>query len=234
MNPDPRTMVMQIYIVPLCLGIWAPVMRSMRQKSENIFKLSLIYAAVISVVVLIPARLIGLFLWGEFNMAARSASSLIAICISILAYAVIATCNFEMKKRNRNGAIMHARIDGFKNFLETAEKDRLEKLVKENPKYFSDILPYTYALDVSETWVKQFEDIAYTPPEWYVDSSGASFDAVTFTSFMTKSMSDISDAMTYSHVESSSSGSDFSGGGGGSSSGGSSGGGGGGGGSSSW
>ena len=59
------------------------------------------------------------------------------------------------------------KITGFKKFLETAEKDRLEMLVHEDPKYFYNILPFAYVLDVSDKWVDKFEGIAIEPPEWY-------------------------------------------------------------------
>ena len=48
---------------------------------------------------------------------------------------------------------------GFRNFLITAEKPKLEQLVSQNPSYFYDILPYTYALNISKTWIRKFEDI---------------------------------------------------------------------------
>ena len=59
------------------------------------------------------------------------------------------------------------KITGFKKFLETAEKDRLEMLVHDNPKYFYNILPFAYVLGVSDKWVDKFEGIAIEPPEWY-------------------------------------------------------------------
>ena len=52
-----------------------------------------------------------------------------------------------------------ARVKGFRHFLLVAEKDRLEALVSKNPNYFYDILPYTYALNISRKWIKKFENI---------------------------------------------------------------------------
>ena len=34
-------------------------------------------------------------------------------------------------------------------------------------RYFYHILPYTYALGVSDKWIKKFESIAMQPPRWY-------------------------------------------------------------------
>ena len=54
---------------------------------------------------------------------------------------------------------MLGKIKGFKNFLATAEKDRLESLVNQNPTYFYDILPFMYVLGISNKWIEQIEDI---------------------------------------------------------------------------
>ena len=115
-----------------------------------------------------------------------------------------------MKKRTQYGTEMLGKIKGFKNFLEMAEKPRLEQLVMEDPEYFYNILPYTYVLGVSNKWMKKFEDIAIEPPTWYYGYSY--FNMRSFNSFMNSTYSSISSAMT-SSPSSSSSGGGFSGGG---------------------
>ncbi len=64
-----------------------------------------------------------------------------------------------MKRKTKYGEKITAQVLGFRDFLVTAEKDRLEKLVNENPSYFYDILPYTYVLNVSKKWIDKFENI---------------------------------------------------------------------------
>lgn len=115
------------------------------------------------------------------------------------------------------------KITGFKKFLETAEKDRLEMLVHEDPKYFYNILPFAYVLDVSDKWVDKFEGIAIEPPEWY--SGHGAFTAATMWHAMDRTLSSAASAMSSAPRQSSSGGG--SGGGGGVSGGGSGGGGGG-------
>ena len=39
--------------------------------------------------------------------------------------------------------------------------------MEQDPEYFYHILPYTYALGVSDKWIKKFESIAMQPPRWY-------------------------------------------------------------------
>ncbi len=64
-----------------------------------------------------------------------------------------------MRRRTLFGEELIGRIKGFRNYLETVEKDKLEKLVEENPNYFYDILPFAYVLNVTKKWIKKFEDI---------------------------------------------------------------------------
>ena len=140
-------------------------------------------------------------------------------------------CIKSLSKRTTYGNEMLGKILGFKNFLETAEKDQLEAMVMKNPTYFYNILPYTYVLGVSDKWIEKFETISMVAPTWY--DSPNSFDIVTFGTFMNTTMVSAQSVMS-SSSSSSSSGSSGSSSSGGSSGGGSSGGGSGGGGGSSW
>lgn len=131
----------------------------------------------------------------------------------------------KMKKRTPFGKEMLVKLKGFRRFLETAEKPQIEMLVQQNPEYFYDVLPYAYALGVSDKWIKQFEALAMQPPAWY--DSYDPYDPYIFVSFMNSTMSSVESVM-YSSTSSSYSGSGgYSDGGGGCSGGGSGGGGGG-------
>lgn len=76
--------------------------------------------------------------------------------------------NNRMDKRSPQGNAWIGEIIGFRNFIEVAEKHRLEMLVRENPAYFYHVLPYAYVLNVSDVWSKQFESIAIDAPAWYI------------------------------------------------------------------
>lgn len=133
-------------------------------------------------------------------------------------------CLVYLPKRTKYGIEMLEKLSGFKNFLKTVEKDRLESLVMDNPNYFYDILPFAYVFGISDKWIKKFESISLQAPSWY-DSSDA-FNISSFEAFMSSAMASAQGAMSSSPSSSSSSG--------GSSGGGSSGGGSGGGGGGSW
>lgn len=119
-------------------------------------------------------------------------------------------CSY-MSKRTPYGTEILGRIRGFRTFLDTAEKERLEVLVNEEPQYFYNILPYTYVLGLSKKWMKKFESIAVEPPDWYCGSSNSMFNMVMFHHFMTSTMSQATSSMT--STPSSSGGGGFSGGG---------------------
>lgn len=138
-------------------------------------------------------------------------------------------CLKYLPKRTPYGNEILGKLKGFRNFLETAEKDKLETMVIQDPTYFYNILPYTYVLGVSDKWIKKFESISLQAPSWYDSSNG--FDFSSFGTFIKSTMVSAQSAMSSS--PSSSSGGSSSGGGG-SSGGGSSGGGSGGGGGGSW
>ena len=129
-------------------------------------------------------------------------------------------CSKYLAKRTEYGNEILGKLKGFKNFLVTAEKDKLEAMVMQDPTYFYNILPYTYVLGVSDKWIKKFESISIQAPNWY-DSPNV-FDIATFGSFMNNTMTSAQSAMSSSPSSDSSGGSS----GGGSSGGGSGGGGG--------
>lgn len=129
--------------------------------------------------------------------------------IAILAVSFI--LSFFVRRRTDQGHEILQKIEGFKMFLETAEKERLETLVFDDPKYFYNILPYAYVLGVSDKWVKKFEGIAVEPPEWYVGSN--TFNTFMLWHFMSSTMNHATQAMTSAPQTSSGGGGGFAGGG---------------------
>ena len=73
------------------------------------------------------------------------------------------------------------KIRGYKNFLQVAEKDRMEQLAEEDPSYFYKNLAFAFALGVTSVYAKHFAGLAQQPPEWYVTthdySGGQVFDS---------------------------------------------------------
>lgn len=164
------------------------------------------------------------FVWPTLIQDTMYLTNYIIGLITIIVLTVFAKI---MPQRTSLGNEMLGKLRGFKRFLEMAEKPQLEELVYENPEYFYNILPYTYALGVSEAWMNQFETIAIQAPNWYDGYS--TFSVHEFNHFMNDTLKSAQFVMS-SSPSSSSGGSGLSGGsssGGGSSGGGSGGGGGG-------
>ncbi|WP_455544425.1 DUF2207 domain-containing protein [Intestinibacter sp.] len=102
-----------------------------------------------------------------FNAIMNDPMYLITFGICLLSIVILLIVNKTQTKRTQLGKDLYAEIEGFKRFLEKVEKPKLEALVMEHPNYFYDILPYTYALGISNKWVEKFDDIAAEPATWY-------------------------------------------------------------------
>lgn len=101
------------------------------------------------------------FLWGIAYFTINDLNPKFNVLYAISAVSLIVTdiLDWKMTKKNTYGEQISAKIKGFRNFLETAEKEKIEMLVEENPNYFYDILPYAYVLGVSKKWIEKFENI---------------------------------------------------------------------------
>jgi hypothetical protein len=131
-----------------------------------------------------------------------------------------------MGRKTVYGEQLFARLMGFRNFMMTAEKGRIEQLVHDNPSYFYNVLPYAYVLGVTDKWAKRFDGLAIQPPNWYFTNTMTTFTALHFASQMNRAAGTMNTVMV-SHPSNTGSGSGFGGGGGGFSGGGFGGGGGG-------
>jgi uncharacterized membrane protein YgcG len=174
------------------------------------------------------------FTSAAINVASISAISIVVITI---VFAVV------MRAPTVQGRKVMDQIDGFKLYIETAEKERLN-MESEPPmtvSRFERILPYAIALGVEKPWSDHFDaELARNAvsdassgysPNWYHGSTGSfSQSASNVTSAVSAAAASMTAAMVAAQpVQSSSSGFSSGGGGGGGSSGGGGGGGGGGG-----
>ena len=205
---------------------------------KSVIKMLLIIFGVMIAFMLVVRGMVSGF--GGMQMPASAAWFAIGSAAAVVGILVI---GFRMHPRTLYGKELLSRIRGFRRFLETAEKDRLQLLAEQDPQYYYNILPYAYVLGVSSKWIARFDEIAEAPPTWLEGSDSLTGIAVMDT--IDRSMRSFGNAMTSEpHVTfsggssgsswSSSSSSDSSWSSSSSSGGGSSGGGSGGGGGSSW
>ena len=112
-----------------------------------------------------------------------------------------------MKKRTAYATQLLGQVLGLRNFIIYAEEDRLRTLVEENPYYFYDILPFAYALGLTDVWNKHFKNLTMEPCQWY--RSTVYTDHYHMMHSMESHMIIIEHAFTY-NPESGSGGFDFS------------------------
>lgn len=91
----------------------------------------------------------------------------VLILLFIISTIVIVIFSMLMRALTPHGAEVVGKVRGFKNFIATAEYDRLKMLSNENPEYFFDILPYAYVMGMDKTWAKKFDKIKVPKPSWY-------------------------------------------------------------------
>lgn len=77
---------------------------------------------------------------------------------SFIAVFITGFFSIIMERKTAYGEMIIAKIMGFRNYLDLAEKNQLEILVEENANYFYDILPYAYVLNVSKKWIDKFDE----------------------------------------------------------------------------
>lgn len=100
----------------------------------------------------------------------------------------------HMPAKTRAGSLAYMSILGFQEFMNRAEKDRLERMGDKD--LFSRFLPYAIALEVADHWAEAFEGIYQEPPNWYVSPGGfRTFHPVSFTRSMNTVTSSLGTAM---------------------------------------
>jgi len=118
--------------------------------------------------------------FGGFPWAFIVLPALLANTFYLAAYAAGIICitgiMFLMKKVTLNrtpyGREMLSKTKGLINFLKTAENHQLEDLLKRDPGYFYNMLPYAYALNITDVWLLKFNELSLSEPAWRSASYG--------------------------------------------------------------
>lgn len=110
------------------------------------------------------------------------------------------------------------KLIGLRDFIKTAEIDRLKMLIDEDPEYFFNVLPFAMVFGLSDHWSKQFKKLTIKPPSWYICYDMMYFNTFYFHSMLWAGMQQPiqhlrTEAMVQAAASAASSG--FSGGGGG-------------------
>ena len=117
-----------------------------------------------------------------------------------------------MSRRTEYGDRILEKVLGFREFIKTAEGDKLEMMFESNPDYFYNILPYAMVMGLSSKWSSHFDKLAVQPPNWYRGYRYDRFSTAAFTGALNSSFNTLNSSMSSSPSSSGSSGSSSSGG----------------------
>lgn len=154
-----------------------------------------------------------LFAWLLSGFVAAAIGTLgPAAAIAIYApAAIIAAFGYFMPARTAAGTAAYAKMLGFKEFIEKAEKYRAAWMEKEN--IFETCLPYAMLFGVADKWAKAFEGVQLEPPNWYHGSAMGVWSPVIFANSLNSAASTIGNSLAT--APSGRGGGGFGGGGGG-------------------
>lgn len=88
------------------------------------------------------------------------------IFIGLAWWAVCLVLAHFLGRRTPEAQAEYDRMCGFKRFLLTAEKNRIELLFDEHPDLFAEILPYCYIMNITRKVEKRFQALGIAAPVW--------------------------------------------------------------------
>ena len=119
-----------------------------------------------------PEHVQSFFFWrllffGIFIISSLAFNAPTASLCWLFSMVVLAKFKAHCGRQTEAGKSLQGRLEGFREFIRTAELDRIKMLVQENPAYFYDVLPYAAVLGVADDWISKFRTIKVPQPEWY-------------------------------------------------------------------
>ena len=145
---------------------------------------------------------LGLYLWGFLGAG-----------LLFLAFVVLFILNIFMIKKNSEGDKVFSELKGFRNFIKTAEENKLRMLLKESPVYFESTMGYALAFGTFTVWAKKFAALNVPPPSWYSSHTHSHFSMNQFSKSFSSSITATQSTMVSSPSSSGSGGGGSSGGG---------------------
>lgn len=101
--------------------------------------------------------------------------------------------------RSQKYTEIKGRILGFRDFIKTAELDKINELIEDDPEYFYHIIPYAYVFGLTNRWIKKFEDIDIVQPEWI--NTGGDYSIDHFDAYMMGRMMSDCNASISNNIE---------------------------------
>ena len=119
-----------------------------------------------------------------------------------------------MKKRTHQCIEWMGYLAGLRDFIETAELDRMKVLAEDQPQMFYHIMPYAYVFGLSDVFAEKLKDLGLSAPDWYeTDRQFTFFDYYIFNRCLMGSMAQVTSTLSVPEPPKTSSGSGGFGGG---------------------
>ncbi|MDR1538291.1 MAG: DUF2207 domain-containing protein [Clostridiales bacterium] len=136
--------------LPISLG-----MRKARSSRWN--GIAVAIAIVPTVALVIAFSIYGYATGNFFSYSIAALSCLFSLLIS-----------HKCRPRNERGSRHQETALGFRSFLESDEKARVNMLLADDPSYFFSIYPYAHAIGVGRKWARNFERASIERPSWFI------------------------------------------------------------------
>ncbi len=150
-----------------------------------------------------------------------ASNSIFSVALLLLLVALNLIFRSLLKAPTKTGQTIMEQIQGFKLFLKTTERYRLQQWMQEKnaPEVFEKYLPYAIALDIENEWGEKFNallseagiDSSKYQPAWYTGALWTGMTAATFPSFLNDNLDSALSSVSVSTSASSDNG--YSGGG---------------------
>ena len=95
--------------------------------------------------------------------------SLIALMVSSVVCMVFTGF---MKKRTEQCVEWMGYLAGLRDFIETAELERMQVIAQDNPELFYHILPFAYVFGLSDILMDKMKELSLPSPSWYETPNG--------------------------------------------------------------
>lgn len=150
----------------------------------------------------------GLIIYGSIHILAASFNNLQVMTGYLFSFAILQFFGRVMPKRAPFGNQKYNELRGFREFIQRAEKEKLQDLLKENPSYYDETLAYAIVLGLGHVWAERFNELITAPPSYYKGSQ-STFSTSLMMNQMLKSMHKMEEDFHYRYVPPSKSRSSF-------------------------
>ncbi len=100
------------------------------------------------------------------------ASYIILVVVTVLSISILVMVMKFNPRLSPEGHVLREKWLGFKMYLQTAERYRMQNLT---PEIFEKYLPYAMIFGIEKKWAKHFDGIHMQAPGWYTGAHAASF-----------------------------------------------------------